>query len=150
MDKRVPSFKGLDANSGSVYGKYNTVRTLNPYNCYFIAHYNDKVIRGNNLFDTGWSNLPDGITKLQYRLSNGNIIEIPKFRAYMHLVEVSFSVEGSRLFHSVNVKGLTDEGSINYKIILKEDSISKYRIGDVIITKDIKTMESPDWKMAAV
>ena len=150
MDKSLPNFKDLDANSGSIYGGSNTVRSVNPYNCHFIAHYNNKVIRGNNLFETGWSELPDGITKLQYKLSNGTIVEIPRFKAYMHLVEVSHSIEGAKIFHSVNVKGLTDKESINYKIILKEDKISKHKIGDIIVTKDNKTMQTPHWKMAAV
>ena len=136
-DMKIPNFKHMDANSGSVYGRYNTVRSVNPYNCYFIAHYpGGKKVRGNNLFNTGWDDLKDGIEKLEYRLSNGNIIAIPKFKAYMHLVEVSQSLEGGRIFHSVNIKGLGDDESINYKIILKEDNISKHRIGDIIISKD--------------
>jgi len=151
MDKNLPNFRGLDANTGSVYGAHNTLRSINPYNCYFIAHYRDgKVVKGNNLFNTGWSELTDGITKLQYKLSTGNIIEIPKFKAYMHLVEVSQGMEGSRVFHAVNIKGLGDNETINYRIILKEDKISKYKIGDIIISKDTKTMQTPHWKMSAV
>jgi len=149
-DSKLPNFRNMDANSGSIYGKHNTVRSVNPYNCYFIAHYdNGKVKKGNNLFDTGWDQLKDGITKLQYKLSNGNVVEIPKFKAYMHLVEVSQSIEGARIFHSVNIKGLGDGESINYKIVLKEDNISKYKIGDIIVSKDDKIMQSPQWKMAA-
>lgn len=150
-DKRIPNFKNIDANTGSVYGRYNTVRSVNPYNCYFIAHYpNGKKVRGHNLFDTGWDKLDDGISKLEYKLSNGNIVSLPKFKAYIHLVEVSQSLEGGRIFHSVNIKGLGDNETINYKIILKEDNISKHKIGDIIISKDNKTMQSPHWKMAAV
>jgi len=37
---------------------------------------------------------------------------------------------------------------IKYKIILKEDNISKYKIGDIIISKSNKGIESPQWKMS--
>lgn len=142
--------KGLDAVAGSVYGSHNTVRMVNPHKCHFIAVYPDgRKIKGNDLYNTGWSELRDGILSLHYKLSTGQIINIPKFQAYMHLVEVSESLDGAKLFHSVNIKGLADNRTINYKIILKQDNISKYKIGDVIISEDKKPLQSPHWKASA-
>ena len=143
--------RGLDANSGSLFAKYNTVRMVNPYKCHFIAAYPDgKKVNGHNLYDTGWKELKDGISSLHYKLSTGHIINIPKFKAYMHLVEVSESLDGSRLFHAINIKGLADDKVINYKIILKQDNVSKYKIGDIIISEDKKPTQSPHWKASAV
>jgi len=151
-DNRLPNFNELSSEDGKVCGKFNTVRSINPYETYFIAHYRDgKVVRGNNLFNTGWDNLPDGISLLQYKLSTGQIINIPKFKAYLSLVEVSDSVQGGRIFHSINVKGMGFNSEvINYKIILKQDNISKYKIGDILITEDSRFIQSPYWKLAAV
>jgi len=146
----LSKIRDLDANSGSLYTKYNTVRMVNPYRCHFIAVYPDgKKTKGKNLYDTGWKELRDGISSLHYRLSTGQIINIPKFKAYMHLVEVSESIDGSRLFHSINIKGLLDNKVINYKIILKQDNISKYKIGDVIVTEDSKVIKSSYWKSSS-
>lgn len=150
MDRNLPNFKHMDAESGKVYGAHNTVKSINPYKTHFIAHYlNGDVVKGNNLFDTGWNELPDGISLLQYHLSTGQLINIPKYRSYLALIEVSESLEGARIFHSINVKGMGDDEVINYKIVLKEDNISKYKIGDILITKDTRIIKSPYWKLAA-
>ena len=142
----------MDAISKTVRGKYNRLEMVNPYNCYFIANYSaGKVVQGKNIIDTGWDNLQDGIESLSYKLSTGRIIQIPKFKAYLHLVEVSQTLEtGAKVFHNIHIKGLTFEGySVNYRIVLKQDQLSKHKIGDVIITKEDKVVKSPHWKMAA-
>jgi len=150
MDKRLPNFRHMDAEQGKIYGKYNVVKSINPYKCYFIAHYpNGKKIRGRNLFNTGWSELLDGITLLQYHLSTGHVINIPKFKAYLALVEVSEGLDGSRIFHALNIKGMGNNEVINYKIILKQDYYSKHKIGDIIISKDKKLIQSSHWKFSA-
>jgi len=151
-DVRLPNFNELDAVEGKVCGKYNTVRSVNPYKTHFIAHYpNGKVVKGNNLFNTGWDGLKDGILLLQYKLSTGQLINIPKFKAYLSLIEVSDSIQGGRIFHSINVKGMGFNNEvINYKIILKQDNMSKYKIGDILVTKDERSIESSYWKLAAV
>lgn len=151
-DVRLPNFNELDAIEGKVCGKYNTVKSVNPYKTHFIAYYpNGKAVKGNNLFSTGWDTLKDGISLLQYKLSTGQVINIPKFKAYLSLIEVSDSIQGGRIFHAINVKGMGfDNEIVNYKIILKQDNISKYKIGDILITKDERTIKSPYWKLAAV
>lgn len=151
MDKNLPNFRHMDAEDGTIYGAHNVVKSVNPYKTYFIAHYfNGVIINGKNLFDTGWNTIPDGIISLQYYLSTGHIINIPKFKAYLPLIEVSESLDGARIFHSINVKCMIDEGIITYKIILKEDNISKYKIGDILITKEDKAIKSPYWKLSSV
>jgi hypothetical protein len=64
---------------------------------------------------------------------------------------VSESIDGGRVFHSVNIKGLTDRDTmVNVKIILKNHRFSKFNIGDVVITKDKeKPLLTPSWKLAA-
>ena len=143
----------LGREDGKIFGKYNTLTMVNPHLTYFIAHYpGGRIIKGNNLFNTGWDELPDGIVKLEYQLSTGHVVKIPPFRAYLHLVEVSESIDGGRVFHSVNIKGLTDRNStINVKIILKQHKHSKLNIGDVVVSEDKeKPKMTPSWKMAAV
>lgn len=134
-----------------IKGKYNTIETVEPSNCYFIAHYKDGTVKGNNLIDTGWQTLRDGIVQLEYKLSTGKVIRIPKFEAYLHLVEVSQSLDtGNKVFHNVHIKGQTNDGEvINYAIILKQTSDSEHKIGDVMMSKDTKCMASPHWKKAA-
>jgi hypothetical protein len=144
--------KQLGKEDGKIFGRTNALTMVNPYTSFFIAHYpGGRMIKGNNLFDTGWDALPDGIVKLEYQLSTGHRIKIPKFRAYLHLVEVSESIDGGRVFHSVNIKGLTDRDTmVNVKIILKNHRFSKFNIGDVVITKDKeKPLLTPSWKLAA-
>lgn len=135
-------------NIKKVKGKFNTIEMVDPEKCFFIAHYDgDKTIKGNNLLDTGWASLKDGIVGLQYYLSTGILINIPQFDEYLHLVEVSQSLEtGNKIFHSVNIKGKRDKYVINYKIILKQDKNSKNKIGDVLVTKEDKIINSPFWK----
>jgi len=145
--------KQLGKEDGKIFGKHNTLTMVNPYTTYFIAHYpGGRVIKGNNLFETGWDGLPDGIVKLEYQLSTGHVVKIPPFRAYLHLVEVSESIDGGRVFHSVNIKGLTDKNSVmNIKIVLKQYKRSKFNIGDVIVSQDKeKPYLTASWKMAAV
>lgn len=148
MDKRIKSLKNLDAVDGTVYGKYNKLSMVNPYKSFFIAHYaDDSVVKGNDLFNTGWSAIKDGITLLQFQLSTGHLISIPKFSGYLPLIEVSESMEGFRLFHAINVNCLADSKTMSYKIILKEDQLQKYKIGDIIVTTIDKPIQSKHWKM---
>ena len=150
MDKRIEHLRDLDAIDGTVYGKQNKVNMVNPFKSFFIVHYPDKTIyKGNNLFDTGWSNIRQGVDLLQYSLSTGHLITIPKSKGYLSTIEVSESVEGFKLFHAIHVHCITDSRIIKYKIILKEDKISKYKIGDIIISELTKGIESPQWKMSS-
>jgi hypothetical protein len=147
----LPNFQNLDSQDGKVYGRHNTVTSVNPYKCHFVAYYPDgNVIRGIDLFYTGWDVIPQGLIKLEYNLSTGHKIEIPKYKAYMPLIEVSVGMDGSRIFHSINVKCLTDKDILVYKIILRQDNISKYKIGDIIIGKEkLPTEFGPSWKFTS-
>jgi hypothetical protein len=138
MDNQLPNFNHMTAQDGKVYGTYDTVTSVNPYNCYFMVKYPDgKVIKGNNLFNTGWDNIPNGFTELSYVLSTGKIIPIPKFKAYLPLIECSVGVEGSRIFHSINVKCLEPNSVQVWKIILKQDNLNtRFKIGDVILGRE--------------
>lgn len=151
MDRRTKPIRDLDAVDGSIYGRSNKVNMVNPYLCYFIVTYEDGTIcTGNDLFDTGWTNVHDGIKTLQYKLSTGHLITIPKMKGYLPTIEVSESVEGFKLFHAINVNCLGHEEVITYRIILKEDLISKYRIGDIVVSKSKKKTNSSQWKMSAL
>ncbi len=148
MDKKLPNFKHMNNQDGKVYGTHNQVTSVNPYNCYFLAKYPDgRMVKGNNLFETGWDDIPQGLSEFSYVLSTGQVINLPKFKAYMPLIECSLGVDGSRIFHSINVKCLEDNSVVVWKIILKQDKISKYKIGDIILGREKlpKTM-SKSWK----
>ena len=138
MDKQLPNFKHMTNEDGKVYGTHDTVTSVNPYNCYFIVKYpNGKIIKGNNLFDTGWDDIPDGFTELSYVLSTGEVIPIPKFKAYLPLIECSLGIEGSRIFHAINVKCLEPHCVQVWRIILKQDNISnRFKIGDVVLSRE--------------
>ncbi len=150
MDKRIKPIKELDAVDGIVYGKYNKVKMVNPFKCYFIVTYDDgSVVEGNNLFDTGWNSIKNGIKTLQYKLSTGHLITIPYMKGYLPTIEVSESVDGFKLFHAINVNCIGYSEVITYRIILKEDNIDRYKIGDIVVSKSKKGIASPQWKMSA-
>ncbi len=136
-----------------IQGKYNTILTVDPNETYFIATYKDKEIKSDNLLNTGWKDLPDGIVKLTYYLSNGVVIEIPNiFDAYLHLVEVSRSLFNEDIiYHYVYIKckKLNDDKIISYRISLKEDTKNCVRIGDIYIEEE-DTLDNPYWKKAEV
>ncbi len=148
MDKKLPNFKHMTNQDGKVYGKHNKVVSVNPYNCYFLVKYPDgRMIKGNNIFETGWDDIPNGLSEFAYVLSTGQVINIPRFKAYLPLIECSLGVDGSRIFHSINVKCLEDNNVVIWKIILNQDNRSKYKIGDIILGREVlpKTM-SKSWK----
>lgn len=130
------------------YGRYNTITSINPNGCYFLAKYPDgRFIKGNNLYNTGWDNIPNGLIELKYFLSTGHVISIPRFKAYMPLIEVSVGLDGSRVFHCINVKCLAANEVLNYKIILRQSPTSKLKIGDVVISKEnLPAQMSKSWK----
>jgi len=138
MDKKLPNFKHMTKQDGKVYGTYDTVTSVNPYNCYFMVKYPDgKVIKGNNLFETGWDDIPGGFVELSYVLSTGKIIVLPKFKAYLPLIECSLGVDGSRIFHSINVKCLEPNSLQVWKIVLKQDNLNtRFKIGDIILGRE--------------
>lgn len=150
--KQLQHVRQLGSEDGTVFGKTNKVTMVNPHKTYFIAYYpGGKVIKGNNLFDTGWDALPDGIVKLEYQLSTGHVVKVPRFRAYLHLVEVSDSLDGGRIFHAVHIKGMTnDNKTTKISIILKQDLYSKFNIGDIIVSNKTEHTESSSWKLAAI
>lgn len=149
MDKRIEPVRHLDAIDGTIYGKHNKVKMVNPYKSYFIVMYsNGIVLKGNNLFDTGWNTVEHGISSLQYKLSTGHLINIPKMKGYLPTIEVSESVEGFKLFHAINVNCIGHDEMITYRIILKQDNLSKYKIGDIIVSKSKKCIESSQWRMS--
>jgi hypothetical protein len=130
------------------YGRYKTMTGVDPNSSYFMAIYPDgKLIRGNNLFKTGWDQIPNGLKELKYVLSTGHIIAIPRFKAYLPLIEVSDGLDGSRVFHSINVKCLGANEVVVYSIILRQSPDSKLKIGDVVISKEgLPKSMSKSWK----
>ena len=137
IDTRLPNFDRLDATYGTIYGRSNTVNSVNPYNCRFVAIYPDgKEVKGMNLFTTGWDDIPNGLSELRYELSTGHLIKIPKYKAYLPLIEVSDGVDGSRIFHFINVNCLDENCVILYKIVLREDKLTPQKIGDIIMKKE--------------
>ena len=149
MDKKLPNFKHMTAQDGKVYGTYDTVTSVNPYNCHFMVRYlNGEVIKGNNLFETGWDDIPSGFIELSYVLSTGKIIVLPKFKAYLPLIECSVGVDGSRIFHSINIKCLEPNSLQVWKIVLKQDNLnSRFKIGDIIIGREpLPKLLNKSWK----
>lgn len=148
MSKALPNFQNLDAVDGTIFGRHNKVNSVNPHKCRFIATYPDgTIIKGIDLFTTGWDNIPNGLSKLRYELSTGHIIEIPKYKAYLPMIEVSFGMDGSRIFHFINVHCLADKEVIVYKIVLRQDQIAPQKIGDVIMSRQpLPTEKQKAWK----
>lgn len=147
-EKELPNFDDLNRIDGTIFGRHNKVSSINPYECRFVATYPDgSEIRGVNLFNTGWDSISNGLSKLRYELSTGHIIVIPKYKAYLPLIEVSYGMDGSKIFHFINVNCLADNEIVIYKIVLRQDNISPYKIGDIILAKQkIPSEEHSSWK----
>ena len=148
MDIKLPNFKVLNNEDGKIYGRHNTVTSVNPYQCKFVATYPGNFeVSGKNLFTTGWDNISQGLSSLRYELSTGHVIKIPKYKAYLPLIETSFGMDGSRIFHYINVNCLAEKEIVIYKIVLRQDNISKFKIGDVIMSRSSKEeIKSSSWK----
>lgn len=146
--KALPNFSRLDGTDGTILGRYNKVQSVNPHMCRFVASYPDgSEVCGIDLFTTGWDQIPNGLSELRYELSTGHIIKIPKFKAYLPMIEVSFGMDGSRIFHFINVHCLADKEVVIYRIVLRQDNISPQKIGDVIMSKKpLPTALDRSWK----
>jgi hypothetical protein len=133
-------------------GRYNKIIEIDPKTTFFITEYIDKRVRGTGLDITGWNLLSHGIVRLSYHLSTGKIISIPRYRAYLHLVEVSLSIsKGGGLshknYHQVYIKGLADNCVYVHKISLRTNPIFNEKIGDVkLYTEPIPVEMVNDWK----
>lgn len=151
-DSFLPNYSELTKEDGKIHGGSNVVTTVNPYKCFFIATYPDgSVIHGGDLINTGWDNIPNGISKLQYVLSTGQIIEFPKYRAYKPLIEVSIGIDGSRVFHYLHVNCLDQNSIVIDKVILKQDWYTKHKIGDRLLSRtyDIPLKFDKSWKFTS-
>ena len=148
--KGLPNFSRMDATDGTIFGRYNKVNSVNPYRCRFVASYPDGTeVKGLDLFTTGWDQIPQGLLTLRYELSTGHIIKIPKHKAYLPMIEVSFGMDGSRIFHFINVHCLADKEVVVYKIVLRQDQIAPQKIGDVIMSLQPVPKEfNSSWKFS--
>ena len=137
------------------YGRFNKIIEVNPKETYFIAYYSNKeVICGTGLDITGWDALPKkGIIKLQYRLSTGHVINIPRYKAYIHLVEASMSIDkngglnNNKNYHYVYIKGIGNKCVYVHRIALRNDPNLRQNIGNIKVSvEEIPDVLSDSWK----
>jgi hypothetical protein len=135
-------------------GIYNKIVEVDPKETYFIAYYNGKILKGTGLDITGWDQLPHGIVKLQYRLSTGYIINILRYKAYLHLVEASMSIDkdgglNNKNYHYTYIKGLADKCIYVHRIALRNDPNLGQKIGNIkVYTEKIPIEMTSSWKMS--
>lgn len=135
-NRELPNFTNINSEDGTIFGRHNKVTSVNPHLCYFLAKYpNGSIVRGNNLFQTGWDDISHGLQKLSYKLSTGHTIEIPKYKAYLPMIECSIGLDNSRIFHFINVHCLAEKEIVIYKIVLRQDKLSPQKIGDIIMSR---------------
>lgn len=136
------------------YGIYNKVIEVDPMFTFFVAQYVDKAVKGTGLDVTGWDALPNGILKLRYILSTRHVITIPRYKAYLHLVEASMSIDkngglNNKNYHYVYIKGLADNCVYVHKISLRNNPVTGEKIGDINLYKEeIPTEMMSSWKMS--
>jgi hypothetical protein len=135
-------------------GIFNKIIEVDPDETYFIAYYSDKVIKGTGLNITGWDQLTNGIVKLQYKLSTGRIINIPRYKSYQILIEASMSIDktgglNNKNYHYVYIKGLADNCIYVHRIALRNDPNLEQQIGNIkVYTEEIPTEMTSSWKMS--
>jgi hypothetical protein len=121
-------------------GKYGSILEADSSETYFVAYYDKHYIEGGGLDISSWSELDDGIVKLKYIVSNGKIIDIPRYKAYLHLIEASMSVDKntsalySKNYHYVYIKGFTGDKVITHRISLRGKKPEE--IGSVVVYED--------------
>jgi len=121
--------------------------SVNPRKSYFVVYYKDgRIIKGKDLYSHGWEDVLDGFVKLEYVLSTGNTIEIPKAKAYLPIVETSAGKGGIINFHSITVNCLKEDELLVHRIILSQTAGSPL-VGEVIVGREDvpKKLEGP-WK----
>jgi hypothetical protein len=134
------------------HGKYNKVIEVDPKTTFFVARYIDGTVKGTGLDITGWDVLQHGIVKLSYQLSIGKIINIPRYKAYFHLVEASMSIDKAgglnhKNYHYVYIKGLADNCVYVHRISLRTNPVSNEKIGDVkLYTESVPVEITSSWK----
>lgn len=111
-----------------------------PDQTLFIVYYEDGKKIGGGLENTGWDDIDKPIKYLQYALSTGKVITIPKYNKYLHLVEASMSIDKDKEklygknYHYVYIKGYTGDKVITHKISLR--SFDKDSVGEMQIYQD--------------
>ena len=136
------------------HGKFNKVIEVNPKTTYFIVKYIDRTVKGTGIDITGWDALQHGIVKLSYHLSTGKSINIPRYRAYLNLIEASMSIDkngglNNKNYFYVYIKGLADTCIYVHRISLRTNPVSNEKIGDVeLYTEPIPTEMTSSWKWA--
>jgi hypothetical protein len=136
------------------YGIYNKVIEVDPMFTFFVAQYVDKAVKGTGLDVTGWDALPNGILKLRYILSTRQVITIPRYKAYLHLVEASMSIDkngglNNKNYHYVYIKGLADNCIYVHRIALRNDPNLGQKIGNIkVYTEKIPIEMTSSWKMS--
>lgn len=136
-------------------GKYKTIYEVDPSTTYFIAYYTDKTVKGKGLDNTGWDQLDNGVVSIQYVLSTGDVIRIPKYKKYLHLVEASMSIDKDskefygKNYHYVYIKGYTGSAVLTHRICLR--SPDKEAVGSVdVILEGVEELDNYGnaWKEA--
>ena len=136
------------------YGIYNKITEVDPMFTFFVAQYVDKAVKGTGLDVTGWDALSNGILKLRYILSTRQVITIPRYKAYLHLVEASMSIDkdgglNNKNYHYVYIKGLADKCVYVHRIALRNDPNLGQQIGNIkIYTEEIPIEMTSSWKMS--
>jgi hypothetical protein len=131
------------------YGIYNKVIEVDPMFTFFVAQYVDKAVKGTGLDVTGWDALPNGILKLRYILSTRQVITIPRYKAYLHLVEASMSIDkngglNNKNYHYVYIKCI-----YVHRIALRNDPNLGQKIGNIkVYTEKIPIEMTSSWKMS--
>jgi len=136
-------------------GTYNKVIEVDPMFTFFLAVYRNKIIKGTGLDTTGWDALPNGILRLKYVLSTGQVINIPRGLAFLHLVEASMSIDKAgglhhKNYHYVYIKSMGRKHVYVYRIALRSNPNSGQKIGDIkVYTEEVPNVLSDSWKMSA-
>ena len=122
---------------------------INPNRCFFIVTYPDgKILKGNALSNEAWQYIPNGLSSLKYILSDEKVIEIPRHRAYLPIIDV-YKKRKKAIYYSINVKSLAEKEIITYRINLRQVSPFGLKIGDIIISHETipKEIDSA-WRFA--
>jgi len=110
----------------------------------FVAHYQDKKVIGNPLGnpDSGWSNLPDGITALEYTLPLGDSLILKNYEEFIHMVECIQPMGHQPMVEFVYLMGVRQGVVVSYRItILQKTKDDKFKLGDITVRLSPKGKE---------
>lgn len=114
----------------------------------FLVIFEDggKFIGGKNYFDTKWKEIPNKrISKIFYRLPDGNYLFLNGYDKYYHMIEAIIDIngreQGKTKIQYAYIMGQKRNKVTSYRITLYNKPNDRYKMGDILRREFLETDE---------